>query len=332
MHKDTMEMRSDENWEFKKLTERNISNIVFLEWKYFSFTADGIGGFFSYSVGNPQNLLGLNRCIITYAIYYEDEETMGCEELSKKECSLDGKRKWIFGRGYLEKMNEDIWVIHGDNEDVTWDLTFFKVAGGGQILTEYDSILNINIWMNWKSLFNSAKVSGRIILKKDKKTFKLDCLGYYDTNFGHWIPSSCPWNWGHCIGLAEQRITSFSFGERRDKQQKVWGKIFFSIDDKTIEFDHRQYTLEYDRTPKIPDSFELTAKNEDKNVHLCTKFKAKKHFSLDINAFNFIPMLELHILKGTFQVEAHLPEGHKISFSSTGLWEFPKKPKYLFRR
>lgn len=61
----------NDDWRFKQDFKGTTSDIRYVEWKYFSFKSETISGFFCYSIGNPRDILGLRKGIITYGIYFK---------------------------------------------------------------------------------------------------------------------------------------------------------------------------------------------------------------------------------------------------------------------
>lgn len=313
-----------DNWKFKRLCRGNLSDITFLEWKYFSFSSEEIEGFFCYSVGDPNNKFGLKKCILTYAIYFKDDERIGYFEPKKKTCSLEDERKWNFGNSFIEKIDARSWRIKGKTGEIEIDLKYKNVAEGGEIRTNLGRSIFGRSWMDWIVFCNSAEVNG--LIKSNDKVYQFEGLGYYDSNIGYWKPSENLWTWGHGIKKIDDTIISFSIAETRGEKIKN-GKMYLSIDKDTKTFSFDEYILTYDTNKKIPKKYTIKAESDDYHVKIF--FKADKTNMLRIKGFKIVPLIDLLMKRGRTQVKIEHPERGEYNYECKGAWEFPKRPSIL---
>ncbi len=320
-------MSMEEFWRCKEYCTGKLSDIAFLEWKYFSFTQGDVEGFICYSIGNPRNVLGLKRGILSYAIYYDGGEEVGQIEIPKKDIDLNGKKRWKFGTTSIENKGNDVWRIKGRSRSFSWDMIFRCVASGKRIHVDLGKNLSIDSWMDWLVFCNSAEVSGHITVEGEK--YGLNCLGYYDSNYGHWIPSDNLWLWGHGISRSKEGIVSLSIGESR-LDQSIVGHIYLSVGKKVYRFDSKEFDLDYDTSKEIPEKYLVKAKKDD-GTALEVEFEVKRTDKLTIKLFKTIPLLNLYLQRGMLHLKFVSPELNTFEISCSGAWEYPKKPKLLSR-
>ncbi|MFO7793287.1 MAG: hypothetical protein R6W73_09985 [Candidatus Saliniplasma sp.] len=319
-------MPPKEFWRFKKYCSNDLKGLFFLEWKYFSFTHEDIKGFICYSVGNPKNILGLKRGIVSYAVYHEEGREIGEIEVSKKNLELNRKNLWVFGSTALRYMGKKSWEIKGDIDDLSWDLTFSQIVPGNRIRFDLDNKLFRDSWMDWLVFCNSAEVEGSITIKETK--YEIKALGYYDSNYGHWNPSNKLWTWGHSICRSENEIFSFSMAESRfDNIAK--GRMYVGINDTIFQFDSGEYELKYDTVLDLPSCYFVKGYKEN-GTTVKAKFEVEFSDKLTFKMFGMIPLLDLYLQRGTLHLEIKTPDDKTFNISCYGSWEFPKKTK-IFR-
>ncbi len=318
-------MSAEEFWRFEEHLSGDISDMAFLEWKYFSFTQDDIEGFICYSLGNPGNLLGLKRAIISYAVYHEDGEEIGYVEIPKKDIKSGKEDIWHFGSTSLERKEEGFWRLKGNIDGMSWDLVFSCLAPGDQIHVDFGKPLYLDSWMKWIVFCNSADVEGTITIKGNE--YDIQSIGYHDSNLGHWIPSESPWTWGHGIGRYENKVLSFSLAESRSEDISN-GRAYASIDGTAYKFEYDEYTLNYDRSGKIPSAYSLQGQKKD-GTELEIEFRVERTDKIRLKALKFIPLLDLCLQRGEMDLKIVRPDEEPMKISCPGAWEFPKKPRFF---
>ncbi|GEM_PF-3735675 len=319
-------MSTKDFWRFKKYCSGSLSDIVFLEWKYFGFSTEEIEGFICYSIGNPNNVLGMKRCILSYAIYHEGGDEIGYLEIHKNQCDLKSSKRWFFGPASIEHKREGGWRIKGETDAFDWDLNFSQIALGDRIHVDLGKSFSVDSWMDWIVICNSAEVEGELFV--DGKTYEIKGVGYIDSNLGHWIPSDTLWTWGHGIGKIKDEIVSFSLAQHQmGKTGK--GRAYLSLGEDVTKFRSNEYELDYDIHKKPPSNYHFKGFKEDR-MKVEADFKVERTDKIRLKAFRIFPLLDLVMQRGNMDLKVKKPGHKKLSMTCRGAWEFPSKPKLSF--
>lgn len=286
-----------------------------------------IQGFICYSMGNPNNILGLKRGIISYAIYHKDGKEIGYVEIPKKQLRSDGAKIWQSPLTTIEQRKKGRWRVCGKLDTIKWDLWFSCVAPGKNIHVDLGKWLLTDFGMDWSVFCNSARVKGDVTIHK--KRYYIECVGYHDSNYGRWIPSNSLWIWGNCIGIHGKKIVSFSLGESRFRERPI-GHVYLSIDEDTYQFDSDEYHLRYDTSSDIPFRYHIRGNKEDGMV-IKGEFKVERIDKLILKVFDFVPLLNLYLQRGTMTLYVQTPDGETYVVPCKGAWEIPKKPSLFLR-
>jgi len=299
-----------DDWRYKSELSSDLKDWRYLEWKYFSFDSPQAKGFFCYSVGNPRNILGLRKHIISYAVYHDGEKNVGMFEVDKKDSNVSDRKKWIFGDCQIQR-KKDVWSISGASEKVDWDLRFkCKAKGEGMKIFKEEKKKR---WMDWEVFCNNADVEGSIDILNKK--IDIEGYGYYDSNLGHWKPADNPWVWFKFTDSLAGKDISFTLFESRKTDQ---GYILLSVDDETHLIE--EFDTEYDKKEKTPDKFRVSSKSEDIEFDLSVEVKNVE--LLTIKVFKFIPLLNLHLLRCDFDLDI---KSSKVNgrLKTEGFGEYP---------
>lgn len=319
-------MSMEDRWKFKEKCTGRLRDMVFLEWKYFSFIQDDIQGFLCYSLGNPEDILGMKRGILTYAIYHEHGECIGYLEIPKDKLDLEEEGRWVFDTDLLTRSGERSWKLKGGIPEIHWDLDYTMIAPGGTKHMDIGKKIGIDVWMDWMVFCNSADVEGD--LKVGDKLYRIDGMGYYDSNLGHWIPSKTLWTWGNCMGRVKDTPISLSLGESRFGSKPL-GYVYLSVGEQTHVFHKDEYTLEYDSKEPVPKEYRLKGARDD-GLSIKGIFNVHRTDSIKLKAFGCIPLLNLGLQRGTMELEIVMPDGEAYILSCHGSWELPGKALKVF--
>ncbi len=302
--------KKDDDWRYKSELSSDLKDWRYLEWKYFSFDSPRAKGFFCYSIGNPRNILGLRKHIISYAVYHGGEKKVGMFEVDKKDSNVSDSKKWVFGDCSI-KRKDDIWSISGTSEKVDWDLIFKRRVKGKSL--EIFKEQKKKRWMDWEVFCNSAEVKGSIDIMN--KTIDINGNGYYDSNLGHWKPAKNPWIWFRFSDdLAGKDLSFTLFKSRRTDQ----GYILLSLDDETHLIE--KFDIMYDKKERIPNKYYV--RFDSKDIKLNLSVKVKNIELLTIKVFNLIPLLKLNLLQCDFELEIEVL-GERTDLKTDGFGEYP---------
>ena len=314
-------MQGEDFWRFKEHRSGKLSGMAFLEWKYFSFVDDDIRGFICYSIGNPNNVFGLKRGIITYAIYHENGEESGYVEIPGKKIDLNLGKVGHFGSMSIEHDKENFWRLKGSHEKTHWDLAFSGVAPGKHIHLDLGRKLFTDSWMDWLVLCNSAEVKGRVTI--GNKVYRIDGMGYCDSNLGHWKPSDTLWYWGNFLGTFRGDIVSLTLGESRFRKKKI-GFVYLSVGKNMHVFNTHEYDIIHMDPKEGGDGYTLVGKKE--GMDLRATFHAERSDKILLKAFGIVPLIELRFQLGTISLRLKTPDGDVVKTLCRGMWEFPERP------
>ncbi|MFW5945864.1 MAG: hypothetical protein ACOCSJ_02660 [Candidatus Natronoplasma sp.] len=288
--------KKDDDWRYKSELLGNLKDWRYLEWKYFSFDSSQAKGFFCYSVGNPSNILGLRKHIISYAVYHDGGKEVGMFEVDKNNSNVSGNKKWIFGNCIIQR-KDDTWSVSGTSEKIDWDLIFRCRAKGKRLEIFKDH--KKKRWMDWEIFCNNAEVKGSIDIMN--KTIDIKGYGYYDSNLGHWKPAKNPWVWFRFVDQLGEKDLSFALFESRKTGQ---GYVLLSLDDETHLIE--EFDMNYNKKETIPQKFRVSSKSEDIEFDLSVEVKNVE--LLTIKVFKFIPLLNLHLLKCDFELDIKISD------------------------
>ncbi len=300
----------EDDWRFKSELFGDFKDWRYLEWKYFSFDSPEAQGFFCYSVGNPKNILGLRKQIISYAIYQNGKRESGMFESKKKHSNLSDEKKWIFGNFSIQK-KENSWIISGTSKQIDWELTFECMSKGKKL--EVFEKEKKKRWMDWEVFCNHANVVGSINIPN--KRIEIVGDGYYDSNLGHWKPAKNPWIWFQFTGKLSDKDLSFTLFKPRKTGEKC---ILLSLDGETYQIE--DFILEYDKEKNIPQSYKIISHSE--NIDLELQVEVKDTELLTIKVFKFIPLLHLNLLMCDFDLNIDF-FGQSDRFKTRGFGEYP---------
>ncbi len=303
----------EDDWRFKKDLSGNFDDFRYVEWKYFSFRSDRVSGFFCYSIGNPRNIFGLRKGIISYAIYSEGDSKIGQYTVDGKSCNLSSSETWVF-KDFRIKKTRSGWNIIGHTSDLKWSLKFKNIQTGG---TSRYSIKSSDRWMGWDVFSNLAGVEGSV--KIDEKSVRVKGLGYHDSNYGNCKFSKNPWHWIRLEGKTDDKPMGFTLFELRDSGE---GKIYFSKGKNTYLFNSPKYDLEVKYDHGLPSSYEVAANKDDMDVYL--ELDVNRKDLLEIDIFKIIPLLKLNLLKGKYVLKVNI-DSKKFSLSGLASAEYPVK-------
>ncbi|MFW6041298.1 MAG: hypothetical protein ACOC85_05625 [Thermoplasmatota archaeon] len=305
----------DDDWRFKKNSTDTSVDFRYVEWKYFSFKSDKVSGFFCYSIGNPRDIFGLRKGIISYAIYRGGDSKVGQFVLNGKRCDLSSPHTWKFGNFQIKRTKSG-WDIIGDTSDLKWDLRFENISSGG--LSRYP-IKSSEKWMGWDVFSNIAEVEGSV--KIDEKRVSVKGLGYHDSNYGNCKFSKNPWHWIRLEHTLDGEPIGITLFELRNSGE---GKVYFSKGENTYVFNSSDYDLKVKYDQRLPSSYEITASNSELDTYFDLDVNVSRKDLLKINIFKVITLLRLNLLQGKYILNARTA-GKKFKIKGTARSEYPLK-------
>jgi len=320
------EMREDD-WRYRSELVGSLKDWRYLEWKFFSFDSPEARGFFCYSVGNPRDISGLRKHIISYAVYHDHcdcdcdgvKKEIGMFEVKKEDCDLSGENRWVFGDSSIRKQHEDNrYFVSGAAEELDWDLVFeCKAPGGRSEMTPSRR----GRWMDWEVFCNDARVKGSIEMKNE--SFDIDGRGYHDSNLGHWRPAKNPWVWFRFTDEFDGEDISFALFEPRGTDD---GTIFLSSGGETHAI--KKFDLTYAHDNKVPRRYRIRSHPSSNDIRFDISVEVKDVDLLAIKVFKFIPLLKLRLLRCRFKIDMEL-FGERGSIVTEGFGEYPARSIFL---
>ncbi len=301
-------MKKD-GWRFKDNLLGNYKDWKYLEWKYFSFISPNTKGFFCYSVGNPRNIFGLRKHIMSYAIYHHGITEVGAFETSKRNTDLSQTNKWIFGDCSIEKKDGG-WIIKGDSGRVKWDLVY-DCRSQGKGFEIFGDKKEGN-WMDWEIFCNHADVEGTIGISN--KDIEFSGIGYHDSNLGHWRPSKHPWFWFTFSKRSHGKFITFTLFKLRDRKE---GYLLLSVDEDVYILD--DFQINADIEEKVPRKYRIRARSKGIEIDLIVKVVSTE--LLQIKVFDLISLLDLNLLRCRFKLQIDL-FGQKHTLEAEGIGEY----------
>ncbi|MFW6141781.1 MAG: hypothetical protein ACOC53_04410 [Candidatus Saliniplasma sp.] len=305
----------EDDWRFKQYLSENFDDFRYVEWKYFSFKSDKVSGFFCYSLGNPRDIFGLRKGIISYAIYRNNDSKVGQFGMDGKRCDLSSPNTWKFENFQIKKTKTG-WNITGDTYDLKWDLRFKKISSGG---TSRYPIKSSNKWMGWDVFSNLAEIEGSV--KIDEKSVSVKGLGYHDSNYGNCKFSKNPWHWIRLEDTLDKEPIGITLFELRNSGK---GRIYLSKEKKTYLFKSSNYNLKVKYDHGMPSSYEITAGNSELDTYFDLDVKVVRKDLLEINIFKVITLLRLNLLEGKYILNGRIA-GKQFKIQGTARSEYPLK-------
>lgn len=317
-------MHHKNSWAYEKNTRGDITDLIFLEWKYFSFQSEEIDGFVTYVIGNPRNLFRTGRGMICYGFYYEGEYRKGCFDIPFKKIDI-GRKKWIFDENSIKSPSDDRWILRGKDDDITWNLEIRNLVSGGSFKYQGDRTLLGQRWVNWDVISNISKTRGQIRI--DGKTLDINCLGYVDTNYGHWETYRNLWKWVQAV-VPDYGGLGFSFFNIQNKNLKRnMSKLFLNIKDKKYDFDDIRFRIKTKGSEDIPDKYIVKAFDKKQNIDLEMLFNIDEYDLIKVKLFRIFSLVDLYLLRGDMELKIHFKDtGRKICIDCRASGEYPKKP------
>jgi len=318
-------MLTKNNWAFEKDTRGDLSDMIFLEWKYFSFDSEDVDGFICYVMGNPRNLMRTGRGMICYAFYHNGEYRKGCLEIPFKKISLD-KDEWHFHHSSVKSHTDDRWILNGTVDDIEWNLTFKNISSGGSFSYQGDRTILGQRWVNWDVISNISKIEGDLTIEGEE--IEIDCLGYIDTNYGHWQTYRNLWQWVQ-KSIPEHGGIAFSFFNIQNKKSRVGRKnvLFLNIGDERYVLDEITFEIEGKDDDGIPEKYTVNAFSDESQVKFDLVYSIEEYDIIKVRLFRVIPLVNLYLLRGTAEFDIISQDtGKNIHIERRASGEYPKKP------
>ena len=212
----------------------------FAEWKYFNFTQPGLAGYIVYYILSPEKQTSISGGRLLIRAFKNNASFGSIKRIPVDRIQCDNVSADIImdGAEIVEK-NPYLYEIRGNIDDISWTLDY------QQKTPTIEGFQNLNAgflrWerANWLVEMPGAKVSGEI--RKGKEVFRINGLGYTDTNWGEMIPLSSRWEWGQC----NDEKLSFTFGMLYGIRKIKKAYFFFSAGNRTMALEDTQCHVEH---------------------------------------------------------------------------------------
>ncbi len=270
------------SWAVKQYTGKGLSDILYLEWKYFNVGSEDFNAIISYSVGDPRNISKHGACIIYVTVFIESKEFTKIIEVPLPSCMLSEKDCSLNAGKYGIKREEEGIHIYGETESISWDLLFHGEERAIEHKYAFKSMYPIREWMDWTIFIPRSKVSGTLNIQG--KEIAVNALGYHDGNRGKWVHFARMWEGFFYISKSDDVVISLVkfHGQEGASLHIFWegGHFFLS---------HRDFDINVLEKNEIgsPKTMEITGKNSSGSVNI--RLKTIKKSELLVEMPFFIP-------------------------------------------
>lgn len=168
------------------------------EWWYFNLydEKDDVQAIFTYQVADPTNLTGEGGGDLTAVVYQggnlipeSDLYPMSAFRASYSAANV------TLGPNEIAVTGPNRYTISGKSQDgvLAWNLQFDRVADSW--FADDRTQVTPEAWqqMSWLLYMPRAHVTGTLTV--EGHTYKVDCSGYHDHNWGEWNFEAVLWNW-----------------------------------------------------------------------------------------------------------------------------------------
>ncbi len=220
----------DDRWHYlDSRDEKHRENYV--EWKYFNFVQEDLAGYIIYYIADPEKKtkFGGGRLLIRIL---KDGKSYGLiKKIDMDRVEFDTVSASLrMGGAKIIEHDSYHYELSCKEADIAWSLHYTQRAPSIDSLQNFHT--GIMRWekVNWLIKMPRAEVKGEI--KIGENIFKINALGYSDTNWGTWMPFFfTDYEWGQCnaksfsivffvsrkLGKTKSAFAYFNVGEHFDK-------------------------------------------------------------------------------------------------------------------
>jgi hypothetical protein len=229
----------DDRWHYFDFHD-NTHRHNYFEWKYFNFTQGDIEGYIMYYLLDPDGKTRQSGGRLLVRILRGNEIFGTVRKIDINDVEIDPLTASI--RMDNARIIEEVphhYKLEADFVDMAWNLEYQQ---GVPTIESYQNIhTGLARWerLSWLIKMPKAQVKGSIRI--GEQTFKIDALGYSDTNWGETIPYFS----GHEWGQYNDNSFSLVFGLLRGWFRPRSTYCYFAIDKKVVALKNGKCIVEH---------------------------------------------------------------------------------------
>ena len=173
-------------------------NAAYNEWWYFNIydVKDDIQAIFTYQVADPLNLTGHGVSDLT-AVVYQGKNIIPESDLYPLSAftASSTAANVMLGGNMISVIGPNTYTVSGTTMDsrLGWSLTYDREIPSWFAGDRMQVASAAWQQMSWLLYMPRAHVTGTLTI--DGQTYRIDCSGYHDHNWGQWDFETLIWNW-----------------------------------------------------------------------------------------------------------------------------------------
>lgn len=237
----------------------------YVEWKYFNFIQDGLAGYMSYYILDPEKGSGLSGARLLLRVFKDGKLLGNIKHIDIDRVQFDPvSASATFDKAAIVERDAHHYDISADFDDIAWQLSYKQEVPTIDSFSDVDQGLLSWERLAWLIKMPRAKVVGTVRIGID--TFNINASGYTDTNWGEIAQLSSQYEWGQFSDGNLSLVFAVLFGLKKIKNTYFYfaiGKHVVSLADAQCSIVHAVWAHDKETGIKIPSQTTFTVKKND---------------------------------------------------------------------
>ena len=245
----------------------------YIEWKYFNFIQKDLAGYIIYYILDPEKKTKFGGGRLLIRIFKDGVMHGWVKKIDMNKIELDAISASLrMGKAKIEEHDSYHYKLIRKGRNTSWDLTYKQKTPSIESFNDIHTSFVRWEKVSWLVKMPRAEVKGNIRI--GKKTFRINGLGYSDTNWGEMVPILTKYEWGQFNEKSFSLVFGILFGLKEINSSYFYiilKKRLIKLENAKCKVEHTKWQKDKIAGMEIPSESVFLVKSKEYEINFSTK-------------------------------------------------------------